>query len=219
MRCAVRERMGAGLAPGHRSWVDSLRSEGVEFVTIHDHETRPARRLVAEGIGAVLLAEAPTDAEVARVDTDVRRSSRHRIERELVRFARARRLPIVGIGQGANFLGLYFGGRLCRTSEALDADPFMDIRHLQDGQPAEARVRRAGPLLTDTQSFPDVLRAVAWNAHAHIAGFVHREEPILGLHWQPEASADETAQWISRVLRGPAASSAESLNSITGSPE
>lgn len=202
MRCAVSERMGAGLGQGHHEWVDALRADGMEFVVVFDAQPRPARQLASDGVSAVLLAEAPTDAEIARPSTDIRRSSRHRVERELVRFARAHRLPVVGIGQGAGFLGLYFGGRLCPAPPAPEAGARMTIRQDRARQSGQESVLRAGPVLSDPRSFPGVLQAVAWDEHDHIAGFVHRDEAILGLYWQPDTAQDATARWISDVLRG-----------------
>jgi hypothetical protein len=120
----------------------------------------------------------------------------------MVRFARARRIPIVGIGHWAEFLGLYFGGRLRPSPEASPGDRHLTLSVAPGWGPPRAKVHPAGRMHCDPKDFPDVLEPIAWDQHGNIAGFVHRDEPILGIHWQPGAEGADAADPVTRFLTG-----------------
>ncbi len=200
MRCAVSERMGQGAGQGHDQWLASLPAAGVELVVVKDRALTPARRLQTEEFSAVLLASGPeTDSDAMAEGGDLRS---HRAERELVRMARARRLPLVGIGRGAEFLGLYFGGRLRPHPGRQPGNQSLDLHRAPGLQPERESVRAAGGRLCDPEDFPAVLTPIAWDEHGNIAGFVHQNEPILGIHWQPAAPDDAAARMILDALHG-----------------
>jgi len=199
MRCAVSESVNLHAESGHGMWLDVLHQAGIEFVVVPDSGSRMTRLKNFRDCEAVLLADGA--AERAGLHGG-RGLATHRTEREMVRFARARRLPVVGIGQGAEFLGLYFGGRLCAHPEQQPEDRCLDLRVAPGFGPPHAEVHPAGRALCDPKDFPAVLCPIAWDGHGNIAGFVHRDEPILGIHWQPASPADGAADLIVDVLRG-----------------
>lgn|GEM_PF-6933158 len=200
MRCAVSERMEQGPGSGHDQWLASLSAAGVELVVVKDRTLTPARRLQSGDFSAVLLASGPaTDSNGMEAGDDLRR---HRAERELVRMARARRLPLVGIGRGAEFLGLYFGGRLRPHPGQQPGNQSLDLHRAPGQQPERETVHAAGGRLCDPEDFPAMLTPFAWDEHGNIAGFVHQNEPILGIHWQPAAPDDTAAQMILNALHG-----------------
>jgi len=202
MRCAVSERFGLGPGSGHDSWLDSLREAGVEFVPVPDSGVRLAKMMEVQTVEAVLLAEGSETCAPGAGVQDGRDFLHHRTTRELVRFARARRLPIVGIGHGAEFLGLYFGGRLRPHPERRPGDRLLNLRIAAWVGPTQASVHPAGRMICDPNEFPDVLDPFAWDEHGNIAGFVHRNEPILGIHWQPVGPTDQAAELILEELHG-----------------
>ena len=199
MRCAVSESMNLQAESSHGTWLDDLRQTGIEFVVVPETGSRPTRLKDLKDCEAVLLADG--SAERAGLHGG-RGLATHRTEREMVRFARARRLPVVGIGQGAEFLGLYFGGRLCASPEQQPGDRRLDLRVSPGYGPPHAEVHPAGRMLCDPKDFPAMLSPIAWDEHGNIAGFVHRDEPILGIHWQPASPADGAADLIVDVLHG-----------------
>lgn len=199
MRCAVSESMHLQAESSHGTWLDALRQAGIEFVVVPETGSRQARLRNFQDCEAVLLA----DGSAQRAELHGGRGlATNRTEREMVRFARARRLPVVGIGQGAEFLGLYFGGRLCAGPGQRPGDRCLDLRVAPGFGPPHAKVHSAGRMLCDPKDFPAMLSPIAWDEHGHIAGFVHRDEPILGIHWQPASPVDGAADLIVDVLRG-----------------
>ncbi len=202
MRCAVSEHSGLGIKAGHPSWLDSLPGREIEFVAVPDSGIRLAKLLDFRDVDAVLLAEGFETCAPGAGIQDGRDFLHHRTERELVRFARARRLPIVGIGHGAEFLGLYFGGRLRPHPEGAPGEGRMDLRIASWAGSAEASVHPAGRMLCDPKEFPAVLAPFAWDEDGNIAGFVHRDEPILGIHWQPTGPDDRAAALVLEELHG-----------------
>ena len=200
MRCAVSQDLSLHAESGHGTWLDLLRREGIEFVAVPETANRAARLSTFGDCEAVLLADG--SAPVAGIHGG-RGLATHRTERELVRFARARRLPIVGIGQGAEFLGLYFGGRLTAHAEQQPGDRHLDLSVAPEFGPTHAAVHPTGRMLCDPKDFPAVLSPFAWDEHGNIAGFVHRDEPILGIHWLPASPADGSTDPVLETLRGP----------------
>lgn len=196
MRCAVSERMGLGVDADPSAWLDSISKSGVEFVVVPDSAAR--RNLMLDHLDAVLLADVPGPAARFGEGPDLRD---HRTERELVRHARARRLPLVGVGHGAEFLGRYFGGGLRPQPEEGAKDGCLELMRLVEGTPRHERLPSAGQMLCDNEEFPEMLIPFAWGEQGQIAGFVHRDEPILGIHWQPAAADDGTVRLILDALR------------------
>ena len=202
MRCAVSEHSGLGIEAGQPSWLGSLPGAGIEIVAIPDSRVRLARLTEFEQVDAVLLAEGIGSCDAGAGARDGRDFVHDRGDRELVRFARARRLPIVGIGRGAEFLGLYFGGRLRPQPERRPGDGLVNLRVAPWVGPTETSVQPAGHMVCDARKFPTVLAPIAWDRDGNIAGFVHRDEPILGLHWQPAGPDDRAAALIIEELHG-----------------
>ena len=188
MRCAVSPRLDQDAASYHGKWIEALRQESIEFVVVPETGSRTARLMDFRKIEGVLLADDP-DPRTAGIE-DGRDLSLHRTERELVRFARARRIPVVGIGHWAEFLGLYFGGRLCPRPEQRPENRPIDLRVAPGFGPSRVQVHPAGRRHCDPKDFPGVLDPIAWDEHDNIAGFVHRDEPILGICWRPDGAAD-----------------------------
>lgn len=202
MRCAVSERSGFGIDSGRLPWLGTLPEAGIEFVAVPDSGIRLARHLEFRNVDAVLLAEGFETCAPGAGIQDGRDFLHHRTERELVRFARGRRLPIVGIGHGAEFLGLYFGARLRPHPDRPPGNRLLDLRIAPWVGSTEATVQPAGRMLCDPRKFPAVLAPFAWDEDGNIAGFVHREEPILGIHWQPAGPDDRAAELILEELHG-----------------
>lgn len=202
MRCAV----NAGLDPDegtvHGEWIDALRRDAIELVVVPDSGSRSTRLLEFREIEGVLLVDDP-DPERTGV-RDARDPAFHRTGRELVRFARARRIPLVGIGHWAEFLGLYFGGRLRSQPDRQPGDRHTDLHVAPGYGPPRASVHPVGRMHCDPKDFPPELTPIAWDEQGNIAGFVHRDEPILGIHWQPDGAANPVTEFLMGRTRQPA---------------
>jgi anthranilate/para-aminobenzoate synthase component II len=202
MRCAVSERFGAGLESGHGSWPDLLREAGIEFIPVPDSGVRLASLMEVQNVEAVLLSDGSETCVPGAGIQDGSDFLHHRTGRELVRFARARRLPLVGIGHGAEFLGLYFGGRLRPHGGQQPENRLLNLHIAAWAGSTQPPVHLAGRMICDPNEFPDVLDPFAWDEHGNIAGFVHRDEPILGIHWQPVGPTDRAAELVLEELCG-----------------
>ena len=202
MRCAVSPRLDLNASPVHGEWLDKLGQSAIEFVVVPESGTRATRLMDFRKIDGVLLVDSPGTRSAGTEDGRVH--AFHRTERELVRFARARRIPLVGIGHWAEFLGLYFGGRLRPHPEQRPGDRRMDLRVAPGFGPPSVSVHPAGRMHCDPKDFPAVLEPVAWDEHDNIAGFVHRDEPILGIHWQPDGATDPVTEFLKGRTRQPA---------------
>jgi len=202
MRCAVSPNMNLNAGSSQGDWLDTWRQNAIEFVVVPESGSRTTRQIDFREIEGVLLVDAP-DTRRAGLE-DGRDPAFHRTERELVRFARGRRIPLVGIGHWAEFLGLYFGGRLRPHPEQRPGDRHMDLRVAPGFGPSRASVHPAGRMHCDPKDFPAVLEPVAWDEHDNIAGFVHRDEPILAIHWQPGGTMDPVTEFLKGRTRQPA---------------
>jgi anthranilate/para-aminobenzoate synthase component II len=199
MRCAVSGNTDLLAESGRELWLDELQQAGIEFVVLPEKGSRQARLMDFQNCEAVLLADGSARGAALHGGRGL---ANRRTEREMVRIARARRLPVVGIGQGAEFLGLYFGGRLCASPDQRPGDRRLDLRVAPGFGPTPAKVHLAGRMLCDPKDFPAVLSPIAWDEHGRIAGFVHRDEPILGIHWLPASPVDGAADLVVDALRG-----------------
>jgi len=199
MRCAVSERLGSDLQAGRGIWLVALRQAGVEFVVVPDPRGRARRHTGLPDADAVLLTEGAGICAPGAEVQDGENGQSPRTARELVRMARRRRLPLVGIGQGAEFLAVYFGGRLVPRSSKAGAGP-VQLRFAPGRGPSRATVWPTGQSVCDAQTLPELLVPIAWDEHDQIAGFVHQNEPILGIHWQPVDPDDGATEMILQAL-------------------
>ena len=202
MRCAVNPSLDLDASSHHGVWLEALRQESIEFVAVPESGSRAARQTDFREIEGVILADEPGSRSAGLEDG--RDLSFHRTERELVRFARARRIPVVGIGRWAEFLGLYFGGRLRPHPDQRPVDRPMDLRIAPGFGPSRALGHPSSRMHCDPRDFPETLVPIAWDEHEHIAGFVHRDEPILGICWRPDGAADLVSNFLKGRNRQPA---------------
>ena len=128
---------------------------------------------------------------------------RDRTERELIRFARAKRLPIVGICRGAQVLNMYFGGSLAKaasredhvaTEHELELAPWVGKNRVRVNSYHEWTIR--------ADRLPRELTPFAWADDGTVEGFHHRKEPILGMMWHPERPTPEASPLCDLALQG-----------------
>ena len=102
----------------------------------------------------------------------------------------ADRIPILGVCLGHLCIGEVFGGRVVRARRPLHGktSPVThDGRGVFTGLPSPLRAARYHSLVLDPACVPDVLEVTARSAEGEIMAVRHREQPVVGLQFHPEA--------------------------------
>lgn len=110
----------------------------------------------------------------------------------------AGRVPILGICLGHQSIGQVFGAKVVRAEQVMHGKNSL-IYHentgVFQGLNNPLSVTRYHSLLVDPDSLPDCLEAIAWAERAdggrEIMGLRHKEMPIEGVQFHPEAIMTE----------------------------
>lgn len=100
------------------------------------------------------------------------------------------KLPILGICLGHQTIGVYFGAKLVRGIEPVHGKVFPienKGQGLFEGLPSRYFVTRYHSLMLDQGSIPPCLEITALTEDGVIMGIRHREYPIEGVQFHPEA--------------------------------
>ena len=102
----------------------------------------------------------------------------------------AGRIPILGVCLGHLCLGEVFGGRVVRARRPLHGktSPVThDGRGVFEGLPNPLRAARYHALVLDPERVPEVLEVPARSEEDEVMAVRHREAPVVGLQFHPEA--------------------------------
>jgi anthranilate synthase component 2 len=103
------------------------------------------------------------------------------------------RLPILGICLGHQCLAHFFGGKIIPAKEIVHGKTSL-IEHQQQGLfhniPKPFTATRYHSLMVDPQTLPKEFRIDAWTSDT-IMAISHREYPVYGLQFHPEAVLTE----------------------------
>ncbi len=106
----------------------------------------------------------------------------------------AGRLPILGVCLGHQSIGAAFGGKVVRAREVMHGKT-SPVEHtgvgVFRGLPNPFVVTRYHSLAIERASLPDCLEVTAWTADGEIMGVRHREHPVEGVQFHPEAILTE----------------------------
>lgn len=151
-------------------------------------------------VDGVLLTGGNTPV-TATVVADDAAPERDAVEAALVDFARARKLPILGVCRGAQFLATQFGARLVAVDGHVGARHEIEWRRARHLHRTTVNSFHGWALCPD--DFPDVLRVLATSADGTVEAFEHVEKPIAGVVWHPERpGADDPVlrEFVQRFL-------------------
>jgi anthranilate synthase/aminodeoxychorismate synthase-like glutamine amidotransferase len=99
-------------------------------------------------------------------------------------------IPVLGVCLGHQCIGDAFGGRVERALRPMHGK-VSAIRHdgtsVFAGLPEPLQVTRYHSLIVKDKGLPDCLRVTARSEEGEIMGLVHREHPIVGVQFHPEA--------------------------------
>ena len=109
------------------------------------------------------------------------------------------KLPILGICLGHQCIGHYFNAVVKKGSEPVHGKIF-NITHNNKGIFKEVknplRVTRYHSLIVDKENFPDSLEIISETEDNIIMGIKHKEYPIYGVQFHPEAEMTEEGHKI-----------------------
>ena len=109
------------------------------------------------------------------------------------------KLPILGICLGHQCIGHYFNAVVKKGNEPVHGKMF-NITHNNKGIFKEVknplRVTRYHSLIVDKENFPDSLEIISETEDNIIMGIKHKEYPIYGVQFHPEAEMTEEGHKI-----------------------
>ena len=102
--------------------------------------------------------------------------------------------PILGVCLGHQCIGQAFGGQVVRARHVMHGKTSA-VTHAGTGLfadlPSPFRVTRYHSLIVDRESLPDSLEVTAMSDDGVIMGLAHRDLPVVGVQFHPEAVLTE----------------------------
>jgi anthranilate synthase/aminodeoxychorismate synthase-like glutamine amidotransferase len=110
-------------------------------------------------------------------------------------------VPILGVCLGHQAIGHVFGGRVVRALKPMHGKTSLirhDGRRLYAGVPSPFRATRYHSLVIERATMPDCLEITAETDQGEVMGVRHRDLPVEGVQFHPEAILTEHGH---RMLR------------------
>ena len=112
---------------------------------------------------------------------------------ELIRSVGAE-IPILGVCLGHQCIGQAYGGRVVRARRPMHGRTSL-VRHIGDGVfaglPNPLQATRYHSLVVSPEGLPEALVPTAWSEDGEIMALRHREHPVVGVQFHPEAVLTE----------------------------
>jgi anthranilate synthase component 2/para-aminobenzoate synthetase component 2 len=102
--------------------------------------------------------------------------------------------PILGVCLGHQCIGQAYGGRVVRAVRPMHGRTSL-VRHVGGnvfrGLPNPLQASRYHSLVVSPEGLPETLVATAWSEEGEIMALRHREHPVIGVQFHPEAVLTE----------------------------
>lgn len=116
---------------------------------------------------------------------DAEMSPRDHTEALLIAEGRKRKIPVLGICRGMQFINLYFGGRISRVNNHVACYHHLNV--LSEYQDLiNNSVNSYHNFGIMRKELAHCLMPIAWDDADCIEGFIHHDERIAGIMWHPE---------------------------------
>jgi anthranilate synthase/aminodeoxychorismate synthase-like glutamine amidotransferase len=168
--------------------VQYLGELGAEPV-VHRHDALDVAALRALEPDAVLISPGPGRPEDAGVSNDA------------IREFGARGVPVLGVCLGHQCIGQLYGGEVVRAPRVMHGKTSMvthDGRGVFAGLPSPLTATRYHSLVVDRASVPAALEISAETDDGLVMGLRHREHPVEGVQFHPEAILTESGHELLR---------------------
>jgi anthranilate synthase/aminodeoxychorismate synthase-like glutamine amidotransferase len=103
-------------------------------------------------------------------------------------------VPILGVCLGHQCIGQAYGGRVVRARRPMHGRTSL-VRHVGEGVfaglPNPLQAARYHSLVVSPDGLPDALVPTAWSEEGEIMALRHREHPVVGVQFHPEAVLTE----------------------------
>jgi anthranilate synthase/aminodeoxychorismate synthase-like glutamine amidotransferase len=140
-----------------------------------------AKHITESGASAVVLSPGPCTPVEAGCSLDVVRQL-------------AGRLPILGVCLGHQAIAAAFGARIVRAHEPMHGRTSLVHHKSHDvfaGLRSPFTACRYHSLVVDRATLPDCLSVTAWTTDETIMAVSHRDWPVIGVQFHPEAILTE----------------------------
>lgn len=140
-----------------------------------------AEGIATSGASVVVLSPGPCTPVEAGCSLDVVRQL-------------AGRLPILGVCLGHQAIAAAFGARIVRAQEPMHGRTSLVHHEGHDvfaGLPNPFTACRYHSLVVERATLPDCLSVTAWTADETIMAVTHRDWPVIGVQFHPEAILTE----------------------------
>jgi anthranilate synthase/aminodeoxychorismate synthase-like glutamine amidotransferase len=145
---------------------------------VHRHDALPLDALVARAPDAVLVSPGPGRPEDAGVSMDA-----------IAAFGESG-VPVLGVCLGHQCIGARYGGDVVRAERVMHGKT-SEVSHtgvgVFAGIPSPFTATRYHSLVVDAATVPDCLEVTATTVDGIVMGLRHRELPIHGVQFHPEA--------------------------------
>ena len=145
---------------------------------VHRHDALTLPDLEGLEPDAVLISPGPGRPEDAGVSSDA-----------IAAFGEAG-IPVLGVCLGHQCIGQRYGGEVVRAERVMHGKT-SEVTHtgvgVFEGLPSPLTATRYHSLVVDAASVPDCLEVTAETADGIVMGLRHRELPIHGVQFHPEA--------------------------------
>lgn len=114
-------------------------------------------------------------------------------------------IPILGVCLGHQAIGHVYGGRIVRAQRPMHGKTSLihhDGRGVFRGLPSPFRATRYHSLVIERESLPGCLELTAYSEDGEIMGVRHRELPVEGVQFHPEAILTEHGHQMLRNFLG-----------------
>ena len=110
-------------------------------------------------------------------------------------------MPVLGVCLGHQCLGEAFGGTVRRASQVMHGK-VSSVTHAEQsvfrGLPSPFAATRYHSLVVDRENLPSELEVTAWTDDGTVMGLRHRQYPLAGVQFHPEAILTEHGHTLLR---------------------